>query len=286
MGSGSTRSTSRTCRRRRTTRTRCSGGATADAGPRRRARAAERRGAAPLRRDPRLRQAIRGVRRRRDRPARGDTGEDEGHDHLRLRSALPPLDRSAPQGRPPTGLFLQLIHDGDEDVEIPEAGYTFGHLKNAQAVGDLLTLRDHGLPAVQVRLEGDPAAAVQALQEEILDAARLRRPRQDGRQHGAPDPPRLGAHVRRLRLLRGRGPRGRGARSHRRASLEEPGLEARGAALGLDHGAGRRSDAGHGRPARGAPRGGRHDHRRRQLALDGRQAPPGSAHPEGSTTWT
>ena len=72
------------------------------------------------------------------------------------------------KGGPPTGLFLQLIHDGDEDVEIPEAGYTFGHLKNAQAVGDLLTLRDHGLPAVQVRLEGDPAAAVRALQEEIL----------------------------------------------------------------------------------------------------------------------
>jgi hypothetical protein len=35
-------------------------------------------------------------------------------------------------------------------------------------VGDLLTLRDHGLPAVQVRLEGEPVAAVRALQEEIL----------------------------------------------------------------------------------------------------------------------
>ena len=67
------------------------------------------------------------------------------------------------KGGPPTGLFLQLIHDGDEDVEIPEAGYSFGHLKNAQAVGDLLTLRDHGLPAVQVRLEGDPADAVRRL---------------------------------------------------------------------------------------------------------------------------
>jgi transaldolase/glucose-6-phosphate isomerase len=72
------------------------------------------------------------------------------------------------KGGPQTGLFLQLVHDGDEDIEIPEAGYTFGHLKNAQAIGDLLTLRDHGLPAVQVRLEGDPAAAVRALQEEIL----------------------------------------------------------------------------------------------------------------------
>jgi transaldolase / glucose-6-phosphate isomerase len=72
------------------------------------------------------------------------------------------------KGGPPNGLFLQLIHDGDDDVEIPEAGYTFGHLKNAQAIGDLLTLRDHGLPAVQIRLEGDPAAAVRSLKEEIL----------------------------------------------------------------------------------------------------------------------
>jgi transaldolase / glucose-6-phosphate isomerase len=67
------------------------------------------------------------------------------------------------KGGPPIGLFVQLIHDGDEDVEIPEAGYGFRHLKNAQAVGDLQTLRDHGLPAVQIRLEGDPADAVRRL---------------------------------------------------------------------------------------------------------------------------
>jgi transaldolase/glucose-6-phosphate isomerase len=67
------------------------------------------------------------------------------------------------KGGPPTGRFIQLIHDGVDDVEIPEAGYTFRHLKNAQAVGDLQTLRDHGLPAVQVRLEGDPAEAIRRL---------------------------------------------------------------------------------------------------------------------------
>ena len=67
------------------------------------------------------------------------------------------------KGGPPTGLFLQLLHDGDEDVEIPETGYGFRHLKNAQAIGDLQTLRDHGLTAVQVRLEGDPADAVRRI---------------------------------------------------------------------------------------------------------------------------
>ena len=71
------------------------------------------------------------------------------------------------KGGPPTGLFLQLIHDGDEDVEIPEAGYTFGTLKNAQATGDLQTLRAHGLPAERVRLEGNAADGVRQLTERI-----------------------------------------------------------------------------------------------------------------------
>jgi transaldolase / glucose-6-phosphate isomerase len=71
------------------------------------------------------------------------------------------------KGGPPTGLFLQLTHDGDQDVEVPGEDYTFGKLKNAQADGDLLTLRDHGLPAERVRLEGDPVEALRGLTERI-----------------------------------------------------------------------------------------------------------------------
>jgi transaldolase / glucose-6-phosphate isomerase len=71
------------------------------------------------------------------------------------------------KGGPPTGLFLQLVHDGDEDVEIPEADYTFRTLKNAQATGDILTLRDHDLPAERVRLEGDPVQAARELTERV-----------------------------------------------------------------------------------------------------------------------
>jgi transaldolase/glucose-6-phosphate isomerase len=73
------------------------------------------------------------------------------------------------KGGPKTGVFLQLVHDGDEDVEIPGAGYTFGTLKNAQATGDLQTLRTHGLPAERIRLEGDPAEALEALTEKIKE---------------------------------------------------------------------------------------------------------------------
>jgi transaldolase/glucose-6-phosphate isomerase len=75
------------------------------------------------------------------------------------------------KGGPKTGVFLQLVHDGDEDVEIPGAGYTFGTLKNAAATGDLQTLREHGLPAERVRLREDPVQALRALTarlEELL----------------------------------------------------------------------------------------------------------------------
>jgi transaldolase/glucose-6-phosphate isomerase len=73
------------------------------------------------------------------------------------------------KGGPKTGVFLQLVHDGDEDVEVPNAGYTFGTLKNAAATGDLNTLRSHGLPAERVRLEGDPVEALKALTAKIKE---------------------------------------------------------------------------------------------------------------------
>ena len=74
------------------------------------------------------------------------------------------------KGGPATGIFLQLVHDGDEqDLEIPGAGYSFRTLKNAQATGDILTLREHGLPAERVRLEGDPAKAVSTLTAKLAD---------------------------------------------------------------------------------------------------------------------
>ena len=71
------------------------------------------------------------------------------------------------KGGPATGLFLQLVHDGEEDVEIPDAEFSFRTLKNAQATGDILTLRDHGLPAERVRLEGDPVQALRGLTERV-----------------------------------------------------------------------------------------------------------------------
>ena len=77
------------------------------------------------------------------------------------------------KGGPKTGRFLQLIHDGPADEEIPGKPYTFTTLKNAQAIGDLQTLRELGLPAERVRLHGDdPASALRALTDKIKEMMR------------------------------------------------------------------------------------------------------------------
>lgn len=83
------------------------------------------------------------------------------------------------KGGPPTGRFLQLLHDTQPDVEIPNKPYSFTQLEHAQADGDLQTLRAHSLPAQRVTLSGaDPVAALQALTDEI--AAMLSMPAQQG----------------------------------------------------------------------------------------------------------
>ncbi|MGI9098271.1 MAG: bifunctional transaldolase/phosoglucose isomerase [Solirubrobacteraceae bacterium] len=74
------------------------------------------------------------------------------------------------KGGPPSGRFLVLVHDGAEDVPIPGRPYGFRTLKNAQAVGDLETLRSRGRRAQWLRLEGDDlAAAVRGLTERIQE---------------------------------------------------------------------------------------------------------------------
>jgi transaldolase / glucose-6-phosphate isomerase len=77
------------------------------------------------------------------------------------------------KGGPKTGRFLQLVHDGPSDVEIPDGvggAKSFTTLKNAQAIGDLNTLRELELPAERVRLQGeDPVGALRALTAKIKE---------------------------------------------------------------------------------------------------------------------
>jgi hypothetical protein len=68
------------------------------------------------------------------------------------------------------GRFLAVVHDGDADADIPGAPYGFRTLKNAQLIGDVQTLRAHGLPAELVRLTGpDPARALAELEGRIRE---------------------------------------------------------------------------------------------------------------------
>jgi glucose-6-phosphate isomerase len=56
------------------------------------------------------------------------------------------------KGGPPTGIFLIFTEPDSEDLDIPEAGYRFGDLKTAQALGDLASLESHGKPALRLHL--------------------------------------------------------------------------------------------------------------------------------------
>jgi len=74
------------------------------------------------------------------------------------------------KGGPDNGRFLVLVHDGPEDAPIPGRPFGFRALKNAQAAGDLQTLRSRGRRAELLRLEGDdPADAVRGLTAHIKE---------------------------------------------------------------------------------------------------------------------
>jgi transaldolase/glucose-6-phosphate isomerase len=59
------------------------------------------------------------------------------------------------KGGPAGGVLVQVVDAGDpdDDIAVPGAPYTFGTLLQAQAAGDLATLRDRGLRAARVSLD-------------------------------------------------------------------------------------------------------------------------------------
>jgi glucose-6-phosphate isomerase len=72
------------------------------------------------------------------------------------------------KGGKPDGRFLQLLHVADDDLTIPGGDpSSFETLKRAQADGDLLILREHGLPAERIVLRGDPTTALRTLKENL-----------------------------------------------------------------------------------------------------------------------
>jgi transaldolase/glucose-6-phosphate isomerase len=57
------------------------------------------------------------------------------------------------KGGPNTGLFLQLIDDGGDELPIPGKPFGFRRLIRAQAAGDFETLKERGRRVARVRLE-------------------------------------------------------------------------------------------------------------------------------------
>ncbi|MHB0856026.1 MAG: glucose-6-phosphate isomerase [Anaerolineae bacterium] len=76
------------------------------------------------------------------------------------------------KGGPNTGLFLQLTQDEQEDLAVPETDYTFGVLKQSQALGDLRALRDAGRRVLRVHLGSDVEAGLNALDDAMQQALR------------------------------------------------------------------------------------------------------------------
>lgn len=69
------------------------------------------------------------------------------------------------KGGPNTGLFLQLVDDAEDDLPIPETGYTFGQLIRAQALGDFQALKQRGRRVLRVSLGKEAAEGLNALLE-------------------------------------------------------------------------------------------------------------------------
>jgi len=56
------------------------------------------------------------------------------------------------KGGPNTGVFLQMVSDDPNDLPIPGENFTFGVLKQAQALGDFQALRNHGRRVLRIQV--------------------------------------------------------------------------------------------------------------------------------------
>lgn len=74
------------------------------------------------------------------------------------------------KGGPNCGVFLQITSDDAEDVAIPGEKFTFGVLKEAQALGDFKALSSRHRRLVRVHLPKDVKTALKMLADKLSDA--------------------------------------------------------------------------------------------------------------------
>ncbi len=75
------------------------------------------------------------------------------------------------KGGPDSGLYIQVTSDDTVDVPIPGQPFTFSVLKQAQAQGDLRSLRDHGRRVIRLHIRGDLALGLSRLTDSVIHAA-------------------------------------------------------------------------------------------------------------------
>jgi len=69
------------------------------------------------------------------------------------------------KGGPGSGVYVQVTVDDAVDVDIPGQPFSFSVLKQAQAQGDLESLRNHGRRVLRVHVGGDPADLPEVLRQ-------------------------------------------------------------------------------------------------------------------------
>jgi hypothetical protein len=75
------------------------------------------------------------------------------------------------KGGPDSGLYIQVTAADAVDVSIPGQPFTFSILKQAQAQGDLQSLRDHGRRVIRLHIRGDLALGLSRLTDSVIHAA-------------------------------------------------------------------------------------------------------------------
>jgi hypothetical protein len=77
------------------------------------------------------------------------------------------------KGGPNTGVFLQIVGDDVNDLPIPGEKFSFGVLKQAQALGDFQALRNHGRRVLRVQMR-DVVAGLSKIGQAVGATAEVR----------------------------------------------------------------------------------------------------------------
>jgi RpiB/LacA/LacB family sugar-phosphate isomerase len=80
------------------------------------------------------------------------------------------------KGGPNTGVFIQLTADAENDRPVPGQPFTFGVLRDAQALGDFEVLGRHDRRALRIHLAGDVDAGLARLRDTLASVAKATTP--------------------------------------------------------------------------------------------------------------